>query len=80
MPAWRALPVGSWAGAPPNAPPSMDQPSPSSARLSLVFSCIGHAYVHLFTGLYLTAVLFLERAFDRPYGELISLWTFGAFL
>ena len=58
----------------------MDQPSPSSARLSLVFSCIGHTYVHLFTGLYLTAVLFLEREFDRPYGELISLWTFGAFL
>jgi len=58
----------------------MDRLSPSSARLSLGFSCVGHTYVHLFTALYLTAVLFLEDAFGLAYGELISLWTLGAFL
>ena len=52
----------------------------SSARLSLGFSCVGHAYVHLFTALYLTAVLFMEDEFGLPYGELITLWTVGAFL
>jgi MFS family permease len=58
----------------------MDRLSRSSARLSLGFSCVGHTYVHLFTGLYLTAVLFLEDEFGRSYGELLSLWTLGAFL
>lgn len=58
----------------------MDSTNPSSARLSLGFSCLGHACVHLFTGLYLTAVLFLEGEFGRPYGELLSLWTLGAIL
>ncbi len=58
----------------------MDRLNPSSARLSLGFSCVGHTYVHLVTGLYLTAVLFLEDEFGRSYGELISLWTLGAFL
>lgn len=45
----------------------------SSARLTLVFSCIGHAYAHLFVLLYATAVLVIEREFNLPYADLIWL-------
>ena len=51
-----------------------------SARLSLVFSCIGHAFVHLFTAFYFVIVLALEREWRMPYHELIALWTPGALL
>jgi len=51
-----------------------------SARLSLVFSCIGHALVHLFTAFYFVIVLALEREWRMPYHELIALWTPGALL
>ncbi|MDH3235994.1 MAG: MFS transporter [Alphaproteobacteria bacterium] len=52
----------------------------SSTRLSLVFSCIGHACVHLFTAFYFVIVLALERDWGMPYHELIALWTPGALL
>jgi FSR family fosmidomycin resistance protein-like MFS transporter len=51
-----------------------------SARVSLVFSCIGHAYIHLFTAFYFVIVLGLEKAWALPYDELIGLWTVGAML
>lgn len=54
--------------------------SDRSARLSLVFSCLGHAYMHLFTAFYFVIVLALEVDWNRPYHELIELWTLGAFL
>ena len=34
--------------------------SARSARLPLVFSCLGHAYMHLFTAFYFVIVLALE--------------------
>ena len=51
-----------------------------SARLPLVFSCLGHAYMHLFTAFYFVIVLALEDAWTLPYHELIELWTLGALL
>jgi MFS family permease len=52
----------------------------SSARLSLLFSCLGHAYMHLFTAFYFVIVLALEVDWRLPYHELIKLWTLGALL
>lgn len=51
-----------------------------SARLSLVFSCLGHAYMHLFAAFYFVIVLALEETWTLPYHELIELWTLGALL
>jgi len=55
-------------------------PPASSARLSLVFTCIGHTYIHLFTAFYFVIVLALEADWGLPYHELIELWTLGALL
>lgn len=54
--------------------------STGSARLSLVFSCIGHFYVHLFTAFYFVIVLALERTWSLGYAELLELWTVGALM
>lgn len=54
--------------------------SSPSARLALVFSCIGHFYIHLFTAFYFVIVLTLESEWNRPYHELIGLWTLGSLL
>ena len=51
-----------------------------SARLPLVFSCLGHAYMHMFTAFYFVIILALETAWDLPYHELIELWTLGSLL
>ena len=52
----------------------------ASARLSLVFSCLGHTYMHVFTAFYFVIVLALEADWGLPYHELIGLWTLGALL
>ena len=49
--------------------------SQSSSRLALAFSCVGHAYVHLFTAFYFVVVLALETEWRLPYHQLIELWT-----
>ena len=54
--------------------------SRASARLSLIFSCIGHAYMHLFAVYFFLIVLPLEREWGLPYHELIELWTIGSLL
>ncbi len=41
--------------------------------LTLGFSCVAHAYSHLFTLLYATIVLVLEREWHLSYAELIAL-------
>lgn len=51
-----------------------------SARLSITYSCIGHATMHVMTVLYLTVVLELEREWRMDYDTLIQLWTFGSLL
>lgn len=52
----------------------------ASSRLAIAFACIGHFQHHVLTGLFLTLVIVLERAWERPFDELIGLWTIGAFL
>ena len=51
-----------------------------SSRLPLVFSCLGHTYMHLFTAFYFVIALTLEDAWRLEYHELIELWTLGALL
>ena len=54
--------------------------SSTSGRVTLAFSCLGHAYMHFFTAFYFVIVLALETDWQRPYHELIELWTLGALL
>jgi len=51
-----------------------------SAQLSMLFSCLGHTYMHAFTAFYFVIVLALEVDWQLPYHELIELWTLGALL
>lgn len=52
----------------------------SSARLSFVFSNIGHFYIHLFTSIYAVIVLQLEKDWHASYEDLLELWTVGSLL
>lgn len=52
----------------------------TSSRLSLIFSSIGHAYIHMFTAFYFTIVISIEGVWDQPFHELIRLWTPAAAL
>ena len=45
-----------------------------SARLSLLFSSLGHFYIHMFTAFYFTIVLRLEVAWGIPFHDLLELW------
>ena len=54
--------------------------NPLNARLSIAFSCVGHALMHLVSALFLTIVLTLEEVWRMPYAELIGLWTIGSLL
>ncbi len=51
-----------------------------SSRLSLIFSSIGHTYIHMFTAFYFTIVIAIEGVWDQPFYELIRLWTPAALL
>jgi FSR family fosmidomycin resistance protein-like MFS transporter len=51
-----------------------------SQRLTVVFSSLGHLYIHFCTAFFFVAVLALESAFELPYHELIELWTLGSLL
>ncbi|WNJ98734.1 MFS transporter [Thalassospiraceae bacterium LMO-JJ14] len=51
-----------------------------SARLSLIFSSIGHTYSHLFQPLYYVAVLTLEDELGLSHGEAIQLAVMGGML
>ncbi len=46
----------------------------------MVFSCLGHLFIHLCTAFYFVIVLSLEREWHLPYHELIELWTLGSLL
>ncbi len=54
--------------------------SPRSARLSLVFSSLGHFYFHMFTAFYAVIVLSLEVEWGLSYDELLELWWIGSLL
>ena len=51
-----------------------------SARLALTFSCLGHAYMHLFTAFYFVIALSLEADWGIPNHELVKLWALGSLL
>jgi len=51
-----------------------------SARLSLIFSSIGHTYSHLFQPLYYVAVLTLEKELGLTHGETVQLAVLGGML
>ena len=53
---------------------------PQSARLALTFSCLGHAYMHLFTAFYFVIALSLEADWGIPNYELVKLWALGSLL
>ena len=50
------------------------------ALMAMVFSNVGHSFSHMFTVLYATAVLYLPKVFDMPYGELLGLSSLGLVL
>lgn len=51
-----------------------------SARLSFLFSNLGHFYIHLFTSFYAVVILQLEKEWTVSYEELLGLWTVGSLL
>ena len=50
------------------------------ALTAMVFSNVGHSFSHMFTVLYATAVLYLPKVFNLPYGELLGLSSLGLVL
>lgn len=52
----------------------------SGSRAAVVFSSLGHLYIHLCTAFYFVIVLSLEDQWRLPYHELIGLWTVGSLL
>lgn len=51
--------------------------SERSARLSLVFSCVGHTYAHLFAPIFFVAALALEGELGLTHGEVVALIVMG---
>jgi len=47
---------------------------------AILFSNVGHSFSHMFTVLYATAVLYLPKVFELPYGELLALSSLGLIL
>ena len=47
-------------------------------RLIISFASVGHFLHHVLTGLFLTLAVILEGIWQRPYAEIIALWTLGA--
>ncbi|WP_198369127.1 MFS transporter [Roseomonas rosulenta] len=53
---------------------------PPAARLPVLFAAAGHFLHHVLAGLFLTLAVVLERVWEKPYAEIIALWTIGAAL
>lgn len=51
-----------------------------SGRTVFIFSSLAHFYIHLCIAFYFVIVLSLERSWDLPYHELVSLWTLGSLM
>ncbi len=54
-------------------------PSPGGGAV-FALSSIAHFFVHLCLAFYFVIVLSLERSWDLPYSELVSLWTLGSLM
>ncbi len=46
----------------------------------VVFSCLGHLYIHLCMAFYFVIILALEVDWRMPYHDLLELWTLGALM
>ena len=54
--------------------------SSQSSRATVVFSCLGRLYIYPCTAIFFVIVLSLESVSQRPYHELIELWTLGSLM
>ena len=52
----------------------------NNSALTLFFSSIGHAFMHMFAAFYFIIVLSIENEWQLSYDELIKLWSLGALL
>lgn len=52
----------------------------NNSSLTLVFSSVGHAFMHMFAAFYFVVVLSIEIEWNLSYDELIKLWSLGALL
>ena len=52
----------------------------NNSNLTLIFSSIGHAFMHMFAAFYFVIILSIESHWNIPYNELIKLWSLGALL
>ncbi|GAB5467900.1 MAG: MFS transporter [Rhodospirillales bacterium] len=54
----------------------------TSGRLALIFSCIGHAFMHMFTAMYFVIAVSMEKVGwqELSYADLVQLWSIGALL
>ena len=52
----------------------------NNTTLTLIFTSIGHALMHMFAAFYFVIVLAIEDEWNITYDELIRLWTLGALL
>jgi MFS family permease len=52
----------------------------SSSRLTVLFSSLGHLFIHFCTAFFFVIVLALEVDWRLPYHELVELWTLGSLL
>lgn len=52
----------------------------NSNRLTLTFTSIGHALMHMFAAFYFVIILAIEDEWKISYDELLRLWTIGALL
>jgi len=57
-----------------------EQNAQRQALTAILFSNVGHSFSHMFTVLYATAVLYLPKVFELPYGELLALSSLGLIL
>ena len=51
-----------------------------SARMAMIFSCVGHFYIHMMTAFYFVIVLTLVVEWNQPYSELLRLWVIASAL
>lgn len=54
--------------------------APAHGGAVFAFSSIAHFFVHLCLAFYFVIVLSLERSWQLPYSELVSLWTLGSLM
>ena len=52
----------------------------NNSDLTLIFSSVGHAFMHMFAAFYFVIILSIEVDWSISYNELIKLWSLGALL